>query len=171
MFIKYERQLIVNLENVSNIYIDTDIDAVIFSMNYSVKFFEDKFIPDYVCWLFNTKEELQAIKDIFEPKVKKLQWFHPEEDQCVSSIDLDVYENRVTSEPDLQLVNPVEKCYKFVNPKCVSSIGLDGYKNRVTFKLNYNVTYSKDNSKFVSDSVFFDFSSVERFENFKNTWL
>lgn len=142
MFIGYGQEKKVNLDNVSNIYIEENIidGKVIFNMNYSVKIFGNKFTPDYVYWKYNNEDELQNIKDLIEENTKS-GWILPQENG-----------------------------QRYVNISCISSIGTDEYKNRVIFNLNYNVTHPKDDKKLTSDFVFFNFSSRESYNSF-NTLL
>jgi len=149
MFIKYKDNKIVNLNNVSNIYIDRqahdgrgNAGKVIFNMNYSVKIFDGKYTPDYVYWMFNNERELQDIIDMFEARIEYARW-----------------------------IMPVEDDQRYINVNCVSSIALDDSKNRVIFNLNYNVTHPKDMNKLTSDFVFYTFSDRNTFKNFKNKWL
>jgi len=145
VFIKYKNEKIVNLGNVSNIFIDNHEDGsgkVIFNMNYSVKIFSNKFTPDYVYWNYQTEEELNEVKGIFMPFIDAMSWVKPEENG-----------------------------QRYINTQCISSISIDENKNRVIFNLNYNVTHPKDNNKLTSDFVFFNFSDKEAFNNFKNKWL
>jgi hypothetical protein len=145
VFIKYKNEKIVNLGNVSNIFIDNHEDGsgkVIFNMNYSVKIFSNKFTPDYVYWNYQTEEELNEVKGIFMPFIDAMSW-----------------------------VKPKENGQRYINIQCISSISIDENKNRVIFNLNYNVTHPKDNNKLTSDFVFFHFSDKEAFNNFKNKWL
>lgn len=138
MFIGYGQEKKVNLNNVSNIYIDENNrdGKVIFNMNYSVKIFGDKYTPDYVYWKFNNDSELQDIKDLIQENTKT-GW-----------------------------IKPQEIGQRYVNTSCISSIGVDEYKNRVIFNLNYNVTHPKDDRKLTSDFVFFNFSSKESYNSF-----
>lgn len=62
--IGFKSQKIINLENVSNIYFDTQGQKVIFNMNYSVKVFNGKFTPDYVYWTYESAEELAKIQNL-----------------------------------------------------------------------------------------------------------
>jgi len=129
---------IVNLDNVSNIYIDGEVTGkVIFNMNYSVKIFGNKVTPDYIYWNFSTKEELDEIKMVID-----------------SNLD--------------GWIKPQEEGQRYVNVKCISSIVTDKSKNRVIFNLNYNVTHPKDSSKLTSDFVFFNFSTKEKYKEFLN---
>ena len=140
-FIKNGTDKIVNLANVSNIYIDlhdNNSGKVIFNMNYSVKIFGDKITPDYVYWNFGNFEALQSMKSLIEKNIEN--WIYPQ-----------------------------EPGQRYVNPKCVSSIGMDNYKNRVIFNLNYNVTHPTKSDKLTSDFVFFNFPTKHKFENFSNT--
>jgi len=138
-FISFKQEKIVNLENVSNIYIDNKDGQgkVIFNMNYSVKIFDNKFTPDYVYWSFNSDNDLECIKRIILLLIE--DW-----------------------------IQPVEDGQRYINTTCISSIGIDDYKNRVIFNLNYNVTHPKDYNKLTSDFVFFNFKDRENFTNFKN---
>ena len=142
MFIRHGQEKIVNLDNVSNIFIDSNDmlngGKVIFNMNYSVKIFGDKFTPDYVYWQFNNSDELQDIKDLLDANIS--DW-----------------------------VQPQEQGQRFVNPRCISSIGTDPYKNRVIFNLNYNVTHPKDPNKLTSDFVFFNFRNENGYSTFLNS--
>lgn len=145
MFIKYKNNKIVNLENISNIYIDNHKDGVgkvIFNMNYSVKIFNNKFTPDYVYWDYWNEEELTLIKSLFMSFIDAQGWVKPEENG-----------------------------QRYINTECISSISLDENKNRIIFNLNYNITHPKDNNKLTSDFVFFNFSNKEAFNNFKNNLL
>jgi len=138
-FISFKQEKIVNLENVSNIYIDNKDGQgkVIFNMNYSVKIFDNKFTPDYVYWSFNSDNDLECIKSKIILLIE--DW-----------------------------IQPVEDGQRYINTTCISSIGIDDYKNRVIFNLNYNVTHPKDYNKLTSDFVFFNFKDRENFTNFKN---
>lgn len=142
MLIKYKDNKILNLKNVSNIFVDLDYDGagkVIFNMNYSVKIFGGKITPDYVYWLFSSRKELEEIKNIFEPKISG--WIFPK------ALD-----------------------QRYINPSCVSSIVTDKYKNRVIFNLNYAISHPKDiNNKMTSDFVFFNFESFEEYRVFLKT--
>jgi len=145
VFIKYKNNKIVNLENISNIYIDNHKDGVgkvIFNMNYSVKIFNNKFTPDYVYWDYWNEEELTLIKSLFMSFIDAQGWVKPEENG-----------------------------QRYINTECISSISLDENKNRIIFNLNYNITHPKDNNKLTSDFVFFNFSNKEAFNNFKNNLL
>ena len=100
MFIKYNNEKIVNLDNVSNIFVETLGQKVIFNMSYSVKIFNGKVTPDYVYWSYKNLDELNEIKKIFLHKIS--DWIHPVEDgqryvntRCISSIVSDEYKNRV----------------------------------------------------------------------------
>ena len=145
MFIKSGYNKIVNLDNVSNIFIDhndmLNKGKVIFNMNYSVKIFGDKFTPDYVYFNYNNKEELEKIKtDLFDKLNKMDCW-----------------------------IFPFEEGQRYVNIKCISSIGTDIHKNRVIFNLNYNVTHPKDYNRLTSDFVFFNFSDEKKYDTFLNS--
>jgi len=145
VFIKHKNKKIVNLGNVSNIFIDNHENGagkIIFNMNYSVKIFDNKFTPDYVYWDYQNEEELNEIKNMFVPFIEAQGW-----------------------------VKPQENGQRYINTGCISSISLDENKNRIIFNLNYNVTHPKDNNKLTSDFVFFNFSDKESFNNFKNKWL
>jgi len=137
VLIRHKQDKTINLENVSNIFIDENngTGKVIFNMNYSVKIFGDKFTPDYVYWEFNSEDDLDYIKRTFLPKVEN--W-----------------------------IQPIEDGQRYINPKCVSSIGYDSNKNRVIFNLNYNVTHPKDKNKLTSDFVFFNFTNRENYTKF-----
>jgi len=140
MFIKgnNSKDKIVNLENVSNIYVDgEDSGKIIFNMNYSVQIFGDKMTPDYVYWTFNSAEEKDELMDAFVNPIASLGWIFPAEDG-----------------------------HRFVNTKCISSIGFDENKNRVIFNLNYHVSMPKNNKKLTSDFVFFNFSSTKLYTDF-----
>jgi hypothetical protein len=140
LFIKYNNEKMVNLDNVSNIFIDVKHDnsgKVIFNMNYSVKIFAGKITPDYVYWNFRNLEELEKIRESFSDKVR--DW-----------------------------ILPMERGQRYVNRKCISSIGTDESKNRVILNLNYNVSHPKDDKKLTSDFVFFNFTSREKYNNFIN---
>jgi hypothetical protein len=144
MFIGYKEEKIINLNNVSNIYIDERDDGsgkIIFNMNYSVKIFDGKYTPDYVYWNFENSNELVIIRDMIEDKIKN----------------------------NKKWIMPLEFGQRYVNLNCVSSIVIDITKNRVIFNLNYNVTHPKDNSKLTSDFIFFNFNNYTKFSNFKNT--
>jgi len=140
MFIRFKEEKTVNLDNVSNIYIEDingDKGKVIFNMNYSVKIFGDKYTPDYVYWMYSNREELLKITSLIE-------------------------------EFTTDWVKPVEPGHRYVNPTCISSIGFDENKNRVIFNLNYNVTHPKDDRKLTSDFVFYNFSDKEKFLDFSD---
>jgi hypothetical protein len=138
MFLKFKQEKIVNLDNVSNIFIEESHNGrgkVIFNMNYSVKIFGDKITPDYVYWNYDNIEDLAKI---------------------TSSIEQDT----------VGWVKPAEEGQRYVNTKCISSINTDPGKNRVIFNLNYQVTHPRDTSKLTSDFVFFNFSSTENYNTF-----
>lgn len=141
MLIKHKKNKIINLENVSNIFIDLYSGGngkVIFNMSYSVKIFGDKITPDYVYWNFNDEYELNTIKNIFLDGIR--DWVHP-----------------------------VEDGQRYVNSRCISSIGTDEHKNRVIFNLNYPVSHPRDVEKMTSDFVFFNFNNKSAFYNFVET--
>lgn len=138
LLIKHKQNKIVNIDNVSNIFIDLqegNKGKVIFNMNYSVKIFGDKITPDYVYWNFDNEQELEQIRYKFESKLAGWIW-------------------------------PFQHGQRYVNTACISSIGTDRYKNRVIFNLNYPVSHPKDIKKVTSDFVFFNFDSAEAYEEF-----
>lgn len=139
MFIKYGQEKKVNLNNVSNIYIDenTRDGKVIFNMNYSVKIFGDKYTPDYVYYPFSNEKELNTIKNIINMGINEEEWILPQ-----------------------------EQGQRYVRKDCISSISTDEYKNRVIFNLNYNISHPKDIDKLTSDFVFFNFSSNTKYIDF-----
>ena len=143
MFLRYSNEKIVNLDNVSNIFIDdnnmTNGGKVIFNMNYSVKIFGEKVTPDYVYWKFSNDIELKSITDILYANLRA-NW-----------------------------IKPAEEGQRFVNTKCISSIGTDEHKNRVIFNLNYNVTHPKDARKLTSDFAFFNFNTETEYNTFLNS--
>lgn len=145
MFIKTKniKNKIVNLANVSNIYVDGNTEGkIIFNMNYSVKIFGDKITPDYVYWEFNSEEEKDELMAEFLNYLVDLGW-----------------------------IFPAEEGQRYVNSNCISSIGFDENRDRVIFNLNYNVTHPKDTRKLTSDFVFFNFSTSEKYRNFVDVML
>lgn len=128
MLIKHGSNRIVNLTNVSNIFVEEDKQRVIFNMNYSVKIFGNKVTPDYTYWDYTTEDEKQEIVDLIQSKLRETSWIFPENDTL-----------------------------RYVNLDCVSSIGFDDHKNRIIFNLNYPVTHPKDDRKLTSDYVFWNF--------------
>lgn len=146
--IGFKNQKIVNLDNVSNIYVDEQGKKVIFNMNYSVKIFGsknsinsydkiNKVTPDYVYWSFDSMQEFMKIVDLIINKTKN--WIQPE-----------------------------EPGQRILNPDFIASITFDEDKNRVIFNLNYNITHPKDDNKLTSDFVFYDFVSKDSFNAFFN---
>jgi len=138
--IGFQNQKIINLGNVSNIYVDDKGPGergskVIFNMNYSVKIFNGKFTPDYVYWSYNTKDELESILKLVNDNTKN--W-----------------------------IQPIEQGQRYLNPDYIASVTVDINKTRVIFNLNYNVTHPKDINKLTSDFVFYDFVQIQNYKNF-----
>ena len=114
MFIKYKDEKIVNLDNVSNIFVDEKGQKVIFNMSYSVKIFGNKITPDYVYWPYNNLSELNDIKKKFLYNIGT--WIHPIEEgqryvntNCISSIVTDEYKNRVIFNLNYNISHPKEE--------------------------------------------------------------
>ena len=57
MFIQYRTNPIVNLDNVSNVFVDRRNNKVIFNMNYSVKL-GPKMTADYQYWNYDEIEDI-----------------------------------------------------------------------------------------------------------------
>jgi hypothetical protein len=143
VLIGHKNKKIVNLDNISNIYIDEKQDGtgkMIFNMNYSVKIFDNKYTPDYVYWNFDDEYEMVEIKNFIESKLNTCKnW-----------------------------IFPMEFGQRYVNLNNVSSIVIDSkqQRNRVIFNFNYNVTHPKDVNKLTSDFVFFNFSNISKYNYF-----
>lgn len=141
MFLKHKNNKIINTDNVSNIFVDTNNDGsgkIIFNMNYSVKIFGDKFTPDYVYWIFDNIEDLNTIKSSLERIFIKTETW----------------------------IFPAESNQRYVNLNCVSSIAIDDFKNRIIFNLNYNISHPKNHNQLTSDFVFMDFSTKDKFNDY-----
>lgn len=92
MFIKYKGNAIINLTNVSNVFIDRKNNKVIFNMNYTVKL-SDALTPDYEYWFFDDLEEIVKIIDDALIRAKFItpnniynRYVNP---KCVASIKID----------------------------------------------------------------------------------
>ena len=92
MFIKYGNNPIVNLSNVSNVFIDRKNNKVIFNMNYSVKL-SDVTTSDYEYWHFNNIDDIYKelnerleISGFIVPNNIYNRYVNP---NCVSSIKID----------------------------------------------------------------------------------
>lgn len=110
-FIGFKSQKIINLGNVSNIYIDTGGQKVIFNLNYSIKIFNGKFTPDYVYWKYDSAKELQEIQDLLLENTKG--WILPAEagqrylnPKYVASVTLDVNKTRVIFNLNYNVTHP-----------------------------------------------------------------
>lgn len=92
MFIKYNDNAIINLDNVSNVFVDRKNGKVIFNMNYTVKL-SDALTPDYEYWYFNDLDEIMKIIDDSLRRAKFIvpnniynRYVNP---KCVASIKID----------------------------------------------------------------------------------
>lgn len=92
MFIRHTDNTLINLENVSNIFIDRKNNKVIFNMNYAVKL-GDTITPDYEYWYF---DELNEMVSSLNDTLERAGWILPNNiynryvnPKCVSSIKID----------------------------------------------------------------------------------
>jgi hypothetical protein len=92
MFIRHNDKSIVNLENVSNVFIDRKNLKVIFNMNYSVKLGKT-LTPDYEYWYF---DDLDEIVDVLDTALVEAGFIAPNNiynryvnPTCISSIKID----------------------------------------------------------------------------------
>ena len=112
MLIRFKNEKIINLDNVSNIFVDEDGSKVIFNMNYSVKIFGDKTTPDYIYWKYSSLQELISITRLLNNNIS--DWTQPQKmgqryvnPKCISSIGTDDSKNRVI----------INLCYNITHPK------------------------------------------------------
>ena len=150
MFIKYKDNAIINLDNVSNVFVDRKDNKVIFNMNYAVKVVTSNgslsktLTPDYVYWKFN---DLDEILKVIDETLRRAKFIIP---------------NNIYN--------------RYVNPKCISSIKIDEPNKKVIFNLNSTVTHPVDASKIAqgediplhkqqltSDFVFIKFNNIDEF--------
>ena len=92
MLIKHENNPIVNLQNVSNIFVDRKNNKVIFNMNYSVKL-REKVTADYEYWNYS---DLQTLLEYLDPILEQNGFILPNNiynryvnSNCISSIKVD----------------------------------------------------------------------------------
>jgi hypothetical protein len=109
--IGFKNQKIINLNNVSNIYLDESGQKVIFNMDYSVKIFNNKFTPDYVYWTYEDEDEATQILDLLSLNTK--DWILPAErgqrylnPKFISSITLDTNKTRVIFNLNYNVTHP-----------------------------------------------------------------
>lgn len=144
MFLK-TKDIIVNLENVSNINIIKNQRRIVFNMNYNIQINcgphgEGKFISDYVYWNANSDKE-------FSDNLIKL------------------------NENDFFIREFIHKPKKdgYINVNEISSIKFIENRFRVIFNLSHPVTFADrdKNKKITSEFVYVDSDNDAEFEDYK----
>jgi hypothetical protein len=111
MFIRHKNNSIVNLENVSNVFIDRKDSKVIFNMNYSVKLGKT-LTPDYTYWYFDDLDEMVKSLDtvlgeygFITPNNIYNRYVNP---NCVASIKIDDVSFKVIYNLNSTVTHPVD---------------------------------------------------------------
>lgn len=169
MLIQYGENRIVNLTNVSNIFVEEAKKKVIFNMNYSVKIFGGKTEEIEVIEAQELEEILEEairtgkVPQFYTKTVKNIvqeakltpdytYWDYETEEEKKEIVDLIESKLRESS-----WIFPENPTLRYVNLDCVSSISFDDRNNRIIFNLNYHVSHPKDDTKLTSDYVFWNF--------------
>jgi hypothetical protein len=146
MFIKYENNNIVNLENVSNVFIDRKNGKVIFNMNYTVKLY-DTMTADYEYWYFDNLEEIVSLLDdslsragFITPNNIYNRYVNP---KCISSIKIDDRNMKVIYNLNTTVTHPDDA------RKCSQGDKIPLHKQRLT-----------------SDFVFIKFNNADEFYDY-----
>lgn len=170
MLIQYGDNRIVNLTNVSNIFVEKSKQRIIFNMNYSVKIFggqteeiEVLEVTEMLRVIKFMKETGEVPEDIKTTSVKNIvkQPKHSA-DYTYWEYDTDEEKKEIVKLIESKLresswIFPENDSLRYVNLDCVSSITFDDHNNRIIFNLNHNVTHPRDDTQRTSDYVFWNF--------------
>ena len=139
MFIKHLNSAAVNLDNVSNIFIDRKTQKIIFNMNYSVRL-NGNLTSDYEYWHYTDLSEiLPRLEDILEkqgfilPNNTFNRYVNP---NCVSSFKIDEKNKKVIFNLNSTVTHPEDTRLK------------------------------EDAQRYTSDFVFIKFTNADEFEEY-----
>ena len=139
MFIKHLNSAAVNLDNVSNIFIDRKTQKIIFNMNYSVRL-NGNLTSDYEYWHYtDLSEVLPRLEDILEkqgfilPNNTFNRYVNP---KCVSSFKIDEKNKKVIFNLNSTVTHPEDTRLK------------------------------EDAQRYTSDFVFIKFTNADEFEDY-----
>lgn len=139
MFIKHLNSAAVNLDNVSNIFIDRKTQKIIFNMNYSVRL-NGNLTSDYEYWHYTDLNEiLPRLEDILEkqgfilPNNTFNRYVNP---NCVSSFKIDEKNKKVIFNLNSTVTHPEDTRLK------------------------------EDAQRYTSDFVFIKFTNADEFEEY-----
>jgi len=146
MLIRYNNNPIVNLDNVSNVFIDRKNNKVIFNMNYSVKLGE-KMTADYEYWNY---ENLEEIVSVLDNTLEKAGFITPNSvynryvnSNCISSIKVDERNLKIIYNLNSTVTHPDD------SKKIDKGINIPLHKQRLT-----------------SDFVFIRFTNIEDYYDY-----
>jgi len=146
MLIRYNNNPIVNLDNVSNVFIDRKNNKVIFNMNYSDKLGE-KMTADYEYWNY---ENLEEIVSVLDNTLEKAGFITPNSvynryvnSNCISSIKVDERNLKIIYNLNSTVTHPDD------SKKIDKGINMPLHKQRLT-----------------SDFVFIRFTNIEDYYDY-----
>lgn len=141
MFIRYQNNPIINLDNVSNVFIDRKESKVIFNMNYAIRITSDTITSDYVSWKY---ENLDEIVNLLNDVLKRAKFIIPN----------NIY-NRY--------VNP--KCVASIKIEEANKKVIFNLNSTVTHPMDASSDYNKKSGKqrLTSDFVFIKFNNTDEF--------
>ena len=142
MFVKTNKNILVNLSNVSNVNIvkkkEQNFYRIIFNMNYCIEISKNKFVSDYVYWDFTN---IESFKDAFL-KIKSDEYLA----------------NTFLKQP---------KNSGFINIDEISSIKYLEDKLRIIFNLSHPVTFNyHGETKLTSEFIYLNFNNIEDFKEY-----
>jgi len=145
---KFGNSKIVNLDQVSNVSFNEDLDRfgnqkykIIMNFGYqiSLKGQNEKRIADYCYFIFNEHEKQLYLKyqDHFSTQINQGLWIAPRIDNKIGRI---------------------------VNPEFISFVAVDPQKHRVILNLACSVSWYNTPDRMSSDFIYLNFSNHEEYE-------
>ena len=112
MFIRYQNNPIINLDNVSNVFIDRKESKVIFNMNYAIRITSDTITSDYVSWKYDNLDE---IVNLLNDVLKRAKFIIPNNiynryvnPKCVASIKIEESNKKVIFNLNSTVTHPMD---------------------------------------------------------------
>lgn len=112
MFIRYQNNPIINLDNVSNVFIDRKESKVIFNMNYAIRITSDTITSDYVSWKYDNLDE---IVNLLNDVLKRAKFIIPNNiynryvnPKCVASIKIEEANKKVIFNLNSTVTHPMD---------------------------------------------------------------